>query len=159
MTSTVSGRDSAPARPRENPGGRRALAAGQQILSQLPAPEHHFAFDPGKYEFYTGTVLTWLGTDDTAAEEHARHVVDGCRRGGSVRWPMRLAISELDLAVIAARRGDLDEAVSLGTAALEPGRRSAQLLPRAAEFRERLVERFRDEQLTADYTEALREHA
>ena len=144
----------------ESRDARRALAAGQVLLNRLPIPEHpdhHFVFDVGKYEFYVGTVLTWLGSDDAAAEAHARHVVTGCDRNGSVRWPMRLAISELDLAVIAARRGDLDEAVSLGTSALGHARRSAQLLPRAAELGDRLEARFPDEQLTAEYREALRE--
>lgn len=148
------------ARMGEGQGARRALAAGQSLLDRLPVPEHpdhHFVFDAGKYEFYVGTVLTWLGSDDAAAEEHARHVVAGCRRNGTVRWPMRLAISELDLAMIATRRGDLDEAVSLGTAALGHGRRSAQLLPRAAELRDRLATRFPGERLTAEYGEALRE--
>jgi hypothetical protein len=80
--------------------------------------EHHFVFDAGKYEFYVATVLTWLGTDDHAAEEHARWVIAECQPGHTIRWPMRLAISQLDLALIKTRHGELDEAVALGNAAL-----------------------------------------
>jgi hypothetical protein len=48
-------------------------------------------------------------------------------------------------------------AVSLGTAALQCGRRSAELLPGAAEPEHRLVARFPDERLVGTYGEALRE--
>jgi hypothetical protein len=138
---------------------RAALTTGQAILDRLPAgdPEHHFVFDAGKYEFYVATVLTWLGTDDRAAEEHARWVIAECQRGRSIRWPMRLAISQLDLALIMARHGELDEAVALGNAALLPDRRSAQLLPRAAELEHDLVCRYPGERLATRYSEALRE--
>lgn len=138
---------------------RDALTAGQGILDHLPAgnPQHHFVFDAGKYEFYVATVLTWLGADDHAAEEHARWVIAECQPGQSIRWPMRLAISQLDLAVIKARHGELDEAVALGSAALRPGRRSAQLLPRAAELEHDLVSRYPSERLTAAYRDVLQE--
>jgi transcriptional regulator with XRE-family HTH domain len=143
-------------------GDRRArdgLAAGQAILDHLPAgdPQHHFVFDAGKHEFYVATVLTWLGTDDHAAEEHARWVIAECQPGHSIRWPMRLAISQLDLALIKARHGELDEAVALGNAALRLGRRSAQLLPRAAELEHDLACRYPGERLTAGYRDVLRQ--
>ena len=139
---------------------RDALTTGRAILDRLPTlgdPEHHFVFDAGKYEFYVATVLTWLGTDDQAAEEHARWVIADCQRGDRTRWPMRLAISQLDLALIRARHGGLDEAVALGNAALHPGRRSAQLLPRAEELQDDLERRYPGERLTAGYGEVLRE--
>lgn len=139
---------------------RDALATGRAILDRLPVhgdPEHHFVFDAGKYEFYVATVLTWLGTDDRAAEEHARWVVAECQKVRRVRWPMRLAISQLDLALIAARHGNLDEAVALGNAALHHGRRSAQLLPRAVELEHDLAGRYPGERLAAGYGEVLRE--
>jgi hypothetical protein len=137
---------------------REALNTGRALLGHLAVPdhpEHHFVFDAGKYEFYVATVLTWLGDDDTAAEEHARHVIAECRPGPQMRWPMRMAISQLDLAVIASRRGDLDEAVALGTSALEHSRRTAQVLPRAAELGQVLTARYPKEQLVAGYREVL----
>lgn len=139
---------------------RVALRAGQAVLDRLPEPgqpDNHFAFDAAKYEFYVGTILTWLGTDDAAAEEHARYVVSSAGPDHAGCWPMRVAISELDLAVLAARRGELDEAVALGTAALAHRRRSAQLLPRAAELAAGLTARYPGEPLTEGFAEVLAE--
>jgi transcriptional regulator with XRE-family HTH domain len=137
-----------------DPQARKALAGGRALLDRLPGPEHpehHFAFDAGKYEFYVGTVLTWLG-DDATAEEHARHVLAEGRCG---RWPMRAAMSQLDLAVIAGRRGELDEAVALAASALAHPRRTAQILPRAAELGRELAEQYPGEPLVTGYGELL----
>ena len=137
-----------------------ALRTGRAILDELPEPaypEHHFSFDHNKYDFYAGTIWTWLGTDDTTAAEHARLAAAQCvLPGGRVRWPMRLAISKLDLAVIASRRGDLDEAVACGTAALDVPRRSAELLPRAVEFGQSLAARYPREHLVSEYRDLVR---
>lgn len=138
----------------------RALRAGRRILEKLPQPaypEHHFAVDRAKYDFYAGTTWTWLGTDDVTAAEHLRLTAANCvLPSGRVRWPMRLAISKLDLAMLASRRGDLDEAVALGRAALEIRRRSALLLPRAAEFAQRLATRYPREHLVREYRDLVR---
>ena len=56
-----------------------------------------------------------------------------------------------------ARRGDLDEAVGLGEESLRCGRRSAELLPRAAELERRLAARYGAERLVNEYGELLRE--
>jgi len=68
---------------------------------------------------------------------------------------MRVAISELDLAVLADRRGDLDEAAALGTTALTHRRRSAQLVPRAADLARDLAARYPGERLAESFAEAL----
>lgn len=144
----------------EDSRARDALRAGRAVLDRLPVPadpQNHFAFDAAKYEFYVGTILTWLGSDDAAAEEHARYVVTSAGPASDGHWPMRVAISEVDLAVLAARRGDLDEAVALATAALAHRRRSAQLLPRATELGRDLAARYPGERLTGEYAEALAE--
>lgn len=136
------------------------LAAGEAMLHRIPQPrhpEHHFVFDRNKYEFYVATVLTWLGRDDIAAEEHARWVVSQCVHGGQVRWPMRLAISQIDLALLASRHSELAEAVTLGKSALALERRSAQLLPRAVELGKDLTARYPKEQLVSEFGEALHE--
>jgi len=145
-------------------GDKRAtktLAAGKMVLERLPVPEHpehHFVFDRDKYEFYTASIYTWLGSDDLAAEENAREVVARCTGpGGIVRWPTRLSTTLVNLGQIAGRRGDLDEAVSLGESALKCGRRSAELLPRAAELERHLAARYGDEPLVNEYGEILRE--
>ncbi|HEY5989649.1 MAG TPA: hypothetical protein VIV12_25195, partial [Streptosporangiaceae bacterium] len=131
-----------------------ALQTGRRILDQLPEPaypEHHFSVDHDKFDFYAGTIWTWLGIDDATAAKYARLAAGKCvMPSGRIRWPMRLAISKLDLAVIAGRRGDLDEAVAYGAAALQIPRRSAQLLPRAAEFGHRLAARYPREHLVRE---------
>lgn len=145
-------------------GDRRAnqmLMSGREMLWRLPEPEHaehHFVFDRDKYEFYTATIYTWLGTDDAAAAENAREVVVRCHGPeGTIRWPTRLSTTLVNLGQMAGRRGDLDEAVDLGTAALACGRRSAELLPRAAELGRRLSARYPGERLTGAFGEALHE--
>ncbi len=139
----------------------KMLAAGGAVLSRLPVPEHpehHFVFDRDKYEFYTATVYTWLGTDDAAAEENAREVVARCHGpGGVIIWPTRLSTTLVNLGQIAGRRGDLDEAVALGGESLRCGRRSAELLPRAAELERRLAARYGGERLVNEYGDLLRE--
>jgi transcriptional regulator with XRE-family HTH domain len=137
------------------------LAAGRKVLAALPVPEHpehHFVFDRDKYEFYTATIYTWLGTDDAAAEENAREVVARCHGpGGAIIWPTRLSTTLVNLGQIAGRRGDLDEAVGLGEASLRCGRRSAELLPRATELERHLAARYGAERLVSEYGELLRE--
>jgi transcriptional regulator with XRE-family HTH domain len=139
----------------------KMLAAGGAVLARLPVPEHpehHFVFDRDKFEFYTATVYTWLGTDDAAAEENAREVVARCYGPGRVIvWPTRLSTTLVNLGQIAGRRGDLDEAVGLGEESLRCGRRSAELLPRAAELERRLAARYGAERLVNEYGELLRE--
>ncbi len=114
--------------------------------------------DRDKYEFYTATIYTWLGTDDAAAAENAHEVIARCYGPeGAIRWPTRLSTTLINLGQMAGRRGDLDEAVGLGTAALACGRRSAELLPRAAELGRRLSARYPGERLTSAFGEALQE--
>jgi hypothetical protein len=77
-------------------------------------PEHHFIFDATKLSFYAATCYTWLGEAEWA-EEHAKHVISQCLEfPGAARWPMRLAENRVDLGLIAARRGQVDEAAHLG---------------------------------------------
>jgi transcriptional regulator with XRE-family HTH domain len=134
---------------------RDALNAGQAALARLPVPEHpehHFVFDVGKYEFYVATILTWLG-DDAVAEEHAREVVWRCEEAGG--WPTRLGTTLVNLGLIAGRRGDLDEAVGYGAVALRLPRRSAELLPRAAELHRSLDAAYPGERLVDEFSEML----
>ncbi len=137
------------------------LADGRRMLDRLPEPEHpehHFVFDRDKHEFYAATIYTWLGTDDAAAAEHAAEVAARCRNAdGTARWPTRLSTTLVNMAVLASRRGDLDEAVSLGADSLGCGRRSAELLPRAAELEQHLADRYPHERLTGEYSEILRD--
>jgi hypothetical protein len=118
-----------------------AMRQAGTTLARLPAPshpEHQFVFDPSKLSFYAATCYTWLGETERA-EEHAREVIaQSMGPGGVVRWPTRLAIARLDLGLVAAQRGQLDEAVQLGMAALRSGRVVASTLGWFAELDETL---------------------
>jgi len=135
------------ARPGDTRVGQ-SLQVGRARLDRRPAPEHpgpHFVFDSAKYEFYVATILTWLGSDDAAAEAHAREVVRQCGEAGG--WPTRLDATRLNLGLLAARRGDLDNAISHSNAALWLPCRSAELLPRAGELCRAMADRYPGEHL------------
>jgi hypothetical protein len=106
-------------------------------LTRLPVPshpEHHFVFDGSKLSFYAAMCYTWLGEAERA-EEHAQEVVArSLEVPGIIRWPTRLAIARLDLGLIAAQRGQADEAGQLGVAALRSGRVVASTLEWFAEL-------------------------
>ncbi len=134
-------------RLRDRRGADAALAHAETVLSRLPAPshsEHHFVFDPTKLSFYASTCYTWLGEDEQA-EEHARHVIAQCLdTPGVVRWPMRLAANRVDLGLIAARRGQVDEAAHLGAQAVASKRKSGDTLNRVAELNAALLRDYPD---------------
>jgi hypothetical protein len=104
-----------------------ALERGSALLDKLPYPErpdNHFVVDPDKWDFYAMDTYRIVG-EDTLAERNAREVIRrSTNADGFVSSPMRKTEAELTLAVIAARRGDIDEASTLGIAALGGGRRS-----------------------------------
>jgi transcriptional regulator with XRE-family HTH domain len=122
-------------------GNRReaehAMRHAGTALTRLPVPshpEHHFVFDAAKLSFYAAMCYTWLGEADRA-EEHAQEVVArSLELPGIVRWPTRLAIARLDLGLIAAQRGQADEAGQLGIVALASGRVVASTLEWFAEL-------------------------
>ncbi|MFC4854102.1 helix-turn-helix domain-containing protein [Actinophytocola glycyrrhizae] len=104
-----------------------ALERGSALLDKLPYPErpdNHFVVDPDKWDFYAMDTYRIVG-EDALAERNAREVIRrSTNADGFVSSPMRKTEAELTLAVIAARRGDIDEASTLGIAALGDGRRS-----------------------------------
>jgi hypothetical protein len=70
---------------------------------------------------------------------------------------MRIAESRLSLAIVAAREGDLEQAVTLGMAGLHGARQSKpHLIMVAAELEQELRERFAGEALAEDFREAVR---
>jgi hypothetical protein len=56
-----------------------------------------------------------------------------------LRWPTRLAVAHVDLALLAAQRGQPDEAAVRGTAALDSGRVVASTLGWFAELDDLLM--------------------
>jgi tetratricopeptide (TPR) repeat protein len=138
---------------------RDALENGAHILGQLPTPsrpEHHFVFDHTKWIYYASTVYTWQGDNDRA-EEHANEIITRhTRANGSTDSPMRVAGARIDLALLNARRRDLDGAVEQGLMAFEYDRRSlADLVARGNELADELTEHFPDEPLAGQYQERL----
>jgi transcriptional regulator with XRE-family HTH domain len=132
----------------------RLLVEAGTMLAQLPTtdqPEHHFVFDPDKLTSHGATAYTWLGWDE-AAGEYAQEMADRYQREYR---PMRLATARLNLGILAARRGALDEAVHLGEAAFESERRSGALTSWARGLLSELEDRYRGERLVVDYRERL----
>jgi hypothetical protein len=137
-----------------------SLDHGAKLLEQVPKPEHpenHFVFDHTKWIFYTATCYTWLG-DDEPAEEHARELIAyHTRPDGSTNAPMRTAISHIDLGIIRARHGDLDQAVEHGLTALGYERKTeASLLSHAADLDQLLGDRYPDERLADGFHQRYR---
>jgi tetratricopeptide (TPR) repeat protein len=114
-----------------------SLRMAGTVLSRLPRPdhpEHHFVFDASKLSFYAATCYTWLD-DREHAREQAEQVIHQCLEvPDQVRWPIRLAETRVDLALLAAAEGDIDEACELGRLALASERKSGSTLGRVAEL-------------------------
>ena len=96
----------------------RAMVAG--VEKPHPA-EHHYRYDPDKADSHIATTLAWIG--DPAAERHAREAIELFTPVDRTSpWPRRYASAQLDLALLAARRDDLDEACSAARTAIATGR-------------------------------------
>lgn len=82
--------------------------------------EHHYKFDPAKTDSFTATTLAWLG--DEEAERYTRQAVDLFAPDGHPgRNPRarRWAAAQMDLALITAKNGRLDEATAAAHAAID----------------------------------------
>ncbi|MYS79854.1 hypothetical protein [Embleya scabrispora] len=134
---------------------RSTLDLGRARLDRMPRPEHpehHFVIDPDKWDFYEMDAYRLLRDDDRAAL-HAREVLRlGSGPNGVERSPMRMAEARLTLGVTAARGGELEEAVTVGSAAFRTARQSLpSLLLVAGELNEVLQERYPKETRARDY--------
>jgi hypothetical protein len=138
-----------------------ALRHGSSLLNQLPSverPQHHFVFDPAKYEFYAAPIYAWLGEHDRS-EEHCQEVFARCTAAdGTTAFPMRMADTQNTMALVQLRRGDLSGAIDYANQALGYERKCIPSLlnstseivltferqhpkePAVQSFRERLVE-------------------
>ncbi len=96
-----------------------ALDRGRRLLDSLPYPEnlgHHFVVDPTKFDFYAMDCYRLLG-DDKIAETLADEVIQASTDfDGTERAPMRLAEARITLGVVAARQGELEQAINYGVA-------------------------------------------
>ncbi|MEV0097359.1 XRE family transcriptional regulator [Streptomyces sp. NPDC050738] len=104
-----------------------ALDRGRQVLEALPYPESiedHFVVDPAKFDFYRMDCYRRVG-EDQLAEQLAGEVIRASTDwDGTERAPMRIAEARITLAVVAARGGDLESALSYGERAIGGERQS-----------------------------------
>lgn len=137
----------------------RALEKGRVLLDSLPYPDrvdNHFVVDPDKFDFYSMDCYRLIGDNDLA-EMHATEIIrKSTALDGTVTAPMRKAESELTLGVVAARRGQLDEALAYGHAALAIGRRcQPSLLMVGSELDRAVQQRFPGSPGASDFHNAL----
>jgi tetratricopeptide (TPR) repeat protein len=134
-----------------------ALDRGRTLLDVLPTPEdldHHFVVDPAKFDFYAMDCYRALG-EDRLAEMYSQEVIrTSTRFDGSQSKPMRVAEATLTLGVVAARNGDVDQAVAYGRQALVGDRKSLpSLLLCSRELTGLLGNQFKDAPAAAEYLE------
>ena len=127
------------------------------MLRRLPAPahpEHHFVFDHSKWMHYASNCYVVLG-DNERAEEHGLEVIaQHGRPDGSTNAPMRTAQARITLGIVAARRGDLDQAVSYGESAFEFERQSlVDLVSLSSDLDHVIQQSYRGEQLAREFHE------
>jgi hypothetical protein len=93
----------------------------------MPYPDnldHHFVVDPTKFDFYAMDCYRHVA-EDRLAETLANEVIQASTDfDGTERAPMRLAEARITLGVVAARQGDLEQAIHYGTRALGAPRKS-----------------------------------
>jgi hypothetical protein len=140
-------------------GVRAALERGRWLLDRFPRPDrpdHHFVVDPDKWDFYAMDAYRLVGRDDLA-RHHALRVLElGTGPDGAELAPMRMAEARLTLGTVAARAGELEEAVQVSLGAFAASRRSLPtLLMVAGEVNAELSRRDRDGRPVRQFREAL----
>ena len=136
-----------------------ALDRGRRRLDSMPYPEnldHHFVVDPTKFDFYAMDCYRLL-TDDKMAENLAHEVIQASTDfDGRERAPMRLAEAHVTLGVVAARQGDLEEAIHQGKRALSGERKSLpSLLLSSRDLTKVLNDRYPDDTGTREYLDQI----
>jgi tetratricopeptide (TPR) repeat protein len=137
-----------------------ALDQGRALLESLPYPDNldnHFVVDPAKFDFYAMDCYHLLGEDQLAAT-YAHHIIEsGTDFDGHEKSPMRNAEARITLGVVAARQGDIAQAVAYGQAALTADRKSLpSLLMCSHELATVLQSSYSDSVEAASYLEQLR---
>lgn len=127
----------------------RALDDGRRRLDALPYPDntaHHFVVDPAKFDYYRMDSAR-VAADDPLARSLAEDVLRE-----AINKPMRQAEARVTLAVVAAREGDLEQALHHGRTALDPDRVSIPSMGLIIdELRRILVDRYGGDPAVRDY--------
>jgi transcriptional regulator with XRE-family HTH domain len=143
-----------------------ALDKGRALLDAMPYPDNldnHFTVDPAKWDFYAMDCYRLLGsaapsgTENRLARAYAEEIIrSGTGPDGQARTPMRIAEARVTLGVIAARQGDVEDAVAHGRAALAGARKSLPSLLMVSSELATAVSAAGDAASAAEYLEELR---
>jgi hypothetical protein len=127
------------------------------LLDAMPYPknvDNHFV-DPSEFDFYAmdnGTV-----GENRLARELSEEVIRVSTFNNQARWPTRAAEAYVTFGVVAAREGDLDEAIVQGRQAITGERQSLPSLALVAQdLASVLTERYDGEPEADEYLEQLR---
>jgi len=136
-----------------------ALDRGRRLLDSMPYPEnldHHFVVDPTKFDFYAMDCYRMLA-DDKIAETLADEVIHASTDfDGTERAPMRMAEARVTLGVVAARQGELEQAIDHGKHALIGKRKSVpSLVMVSRDLAKALKDRYPNEPATSSYLDEL----
>jgi len=136
-----------------------ALDKGRRLLEAMPYPDnldHHFVVDPTKFDFYAMDCYRHVA-EDRMAEMLANEVIQASTDfDGTERAPMRLAEARITLGVVAARQGDLKQAIHHGANALSAPRKSLpSLLMVSRDLTRVLNDRYPKESETQTYLDQL----
>lgn len=139
---------------------QRTLERGRVVLDGMPYPENvdnHFVVDPSKYDFYVMDCYRHIGENRMARELSDEVIRVSTGFNHHERWPMRIAEAQITLGVVAAREGDLDEAVTHGRRAIEGDRKSIPSLTMVSQdLADILSERYAGEPEADAYLDQLR---
>lgn len=136
-----------------------ALDQGRNTLETLPHPanlDHHFVVDPRKFDFYVMDCYR-RAREDRLAATYADEVISASTDfDGTERAPMRIAEARITQGVVAARHGDLEQAVTYGRKALTGDRRSLpSLLMVSGELTRILTDQYEREPETAEFLDEI----
>jgi hypothetical protein len=136
-----------------------ALDKGRRLLEAMPYPDnldHHFVVDPTKFDFYAMDCYRHVA-EDRMAEMLATEIIQASTDfDGTERAPMRLAEARITLGVVAARQGDLEQAIHHGTHALGAPRKSLpSLLMFSRDLTKVLNDQYPNESETQAYLDQL----
>lgn len=104
-----------------------ALDRGRKLLEAMPYPENldnHFVVDPAKFDFYAMDCYRVLGENRMAKALAEEVVRAGTDYDGTERTPMRISEARITLGVVAAREGEVEQAINYGEWALRGDRKS-----------------------------------
>ena len=137
-----------------------ALDRGRRLLDAMPYPEnlgYHFVVDPTKFDFYAMDCYRQLAEDKMAGHLAEEVLQANTDFDGTERAPMRNTEARITLGVIAARQGDIKQAVHCGERALTESRKSLPSLAMVSRDLARVLkERYPAEQAAEEYLDQLR---